>query len=229
MRRIVISDLHIGSKYYKAEQLSSFLKSEIYDELILAGDIVDLIKVPEFTERAIEVLESINFEKKIVYVVGNHDISLRGFIGRELFGISFVKEYVFKDGGRIFKIQHGDQYDSYGIINYHFPMVILSVLHDMFEQFFSFNLTKWWSEFQIKKRKLRRIWDILKWNGDADVFIMGHSHHPECVIWVNEDGKIKTYVNSGDWVSHSSYVSIENGVVRLNKYEQDNKNKSGNK
>lgn len=229
MKRVVISDLHIGSKYYKAEAIAQFLREEDYDELILGGDIIDLIKVPEFTERARKIAESIDFNKRIIYVVGNHDISFRGFIGKTVFGIEFVREYKFEEGGRKFKIQHGDQYDSVGIIKHHVCMTVLSVLHHMIEDFFSFNFTSWWTRYQLRKRKLRRIWDILKWNEDADVFIMGHTHHPECVVWINEDGHIKTYVNTGDWVSHQSYVTIVDGVVRLNKYGQDSKNEAGDK
>jgi len=55
----------------------------------------------------------------------------------------------------------------------------------------------------------------------VDVFIMGHSHTPEAVIWVDEDENIKTYINSGDWVAHTTYVSIENGVTRLKKFIDD--------
>ena len=72
--------------------------------------------------------------------------------------------------------------------------------------------------YKIKKRKLRRIWDILKWNEEADVFIMGHTHTPEAVIWVDKDENIKTYVNTGDWVEHSTYVIIKNGEVRLKNF-----------
>ena len=75
------------------------------------------------------------------------------------------------------------------------------------------------SEKKDKKRKLIRIWDIINLNNDVDVFIMGHSHTPEAVIWVDEDQNIKTYVNSGDWVSHTTYVTIEDGITRLRKFE----------
>lgn len=227
MKRVVISDLHIGSKFYRAEALAEFLSQEDYDELILGGDIIDLIKVPEFSFRAKQVADAIDFNKRIIYVVGNHDLSFRGFVGQTVCGIEFVKEYTFEEGGRKFRIQHGDQYDSMGIVRYHVCMTVLSIFHHMIENFLSFNITSWWTQYQMKKRKLRRIWDILKWNEDVDVLIMGHTHHPECVIWVNEDGDIKTYVNTGDWVSHQSYVTIIDGVVRLKKYEQNSQDKAG--
>ena len=94
-------------------------------------------------------------------------------------------------------------------------MKLVSIIHDWLERRFGRDLTTWYVNYKIKKRKLRRIWDILKLNTDVDVIIMGHCHHPEAVIWVDENQSIKTYVNSGDWVSHKSWVSIVDGVVRL--------------
>ena len=29
---------------------------------------------------------------------------------------------------------------------------------------------------------MKRIWDIVQWNNDVDVFIMGHNHTPEVLI-----------------------------------------------
>ncbi len=51
--RLIISDLHIGSMHSKEEALCQMLKDIEFDELILAGDIIDFIKVPTFTEKTI--------------------------------------------------------------------------------------------------------------------------------------------------------------------------------
>jgi len=59
MKRVVISDIHIGSQYFKAVELLRFLSEVEYDELILAGDIIDFIKVPEFTDRALAIAQLI--------------------------------------------------------------------------------------------------------------------------------------------------------------------------
>ena len=93
MKRIIISDTHIGSKFYKSEELLSFLKSEEYDQLILAGDIIDFIKIPVFTERCMEVFNVINCERDVIYIAGNHDESLVNLVGKNFFGINFVKRY----------------------------------------------------------------------------------------------------------------------------------------
>ena len=220
MKRIIISDTHIGTKFYKSEQLVSFLRTEDYDELILAGDIIDFIKIPVFSERCLEILEAIDYTKNIVYVVGNHDESLMGVIGKKFFNIDFVKRYDFEESGRKFRIEHGDAYDKGALANRVF-VKFLSVIQNMLEFTFNFDFTTWWTEIQIKKHKLRSIISILRHHPKIDVFIMGHTHIPEAVIWVDEDQNIKTYINAGDWVTHQTYVTINNGVARLKKFSEN--------
>jgi len=224
MKRIIISDTHIGSKYYQGEALANFLKEVEYDQLILAGDIIDFIRIPVFTRRALEIAKAIDFSKEIIYIVGNHDTPLKGFIGEEHFGMKFVSKYEFQDGGRRFRVEHGDDYDDVGFIHNNIIMSFISVSQSCIEHWFEINVTDLYTDWKVKRRKLRRIWDILKRNNDVDVFIMGHSHTPEAIIWVEPDQVIKTYVNSGDWVSHKTYVEIDDGVARLKKYgNNDNK------
>lgn len=220
MRRIIISDIHIGSKYYKGEALVSFLKEEKYDQLILNGDILDLIKIPAFTSRALEIFKCIDYTKEIIYVVGNHDIPFRGLIGHEFFGIKFVDKYEFEDAGRKFRIEHGDQYDESWVVHKQLLIKLISIFHAFFEDWLNIDLTTWWVNRLIKKRKLIRIWDILTWNNDADVIIVGHSHVPEAVVWVDEDQKVKTYINCGEWLGKQTFVCIEDGIARLKKYKE---------
>ena len=93
------------------------------------------------------------------------------------------------------------------------------VVQDMVGRLFNWNLSAWWQSLFYKKKQAKRIWDILQWNDDADVFIMGHNHAPEVLIWVNEEEEIKTYVNSGDWTEHCTYVTVIDGVTRLKKFK----------
>ena len=94
-------------------------------------------------------------------------------------------------------------------------MNIISVFQDLIERWWDINLTKWFHSLSVKKRKLRRIWDIIQWNDDVDVLIIGHTHTPEVLIWVDKNENIRTYVNCGDWVQNCTYVTIEDGVTRL--------------
>ena len=56
-------------------------------------------------------------------------------------------------------------------------------------------------------------------NDDTDVFIMGHNHNPEAIVWIQPGVTIKTYINSGDWVSHQTYVEIIDGIARLKEFK----------
>ena len=217
MKRVIISDTHIGSKFYRSNDLLKFLKSESYDELILAGDIIDFIKIPVFTERCMEIIDAIDVDKKIIYVVGNHDESLVGLVGKKFFNVTFLKRYDFEDGDRKFRIEHGDEYDR-GVLHNRIFVKILSVIQSILEFTFNFDLTTWWTEKQIKKHQLRSIIHILRHHPKIDVFIMGHTHIPEAIIWINEDQEIKTYINAGDWVTHQTYVTVTDGIARLKKF-----------
>ncbi len=218
MKRVIISDTHIGTRFYNKDSLLEFLKSEKYDEIVLAGDIIDFIKIPVFTQRCLEIVEQIKKSKKIVYVVGNHDESLIGLIGKKVMGVEFVKRYDFEDNGRKFRIEHGDEYDK-GVLHNRIFVKFLSIIQNMLEFTFNFDFTTWWTEIQIKKHKLRSIIHILRHHPKIDVFIMGHTHIPEALIWVDEDQNIKTYINAGDWVTHQTYVTVTDGVARLRKFQ----------
>lgn len=223
MKRIVISDTHIGSKYYKEEELISFLSTVEYDQLILNGDIIELLKMPEFSNRIKDLVNAINFSKEIIYVVGNHDVSLQGFIGQTIFGIKFVDKYEFEVDGKKFRIEHGDQYDEHlSLVQNRVFMSFLSLAQHHLEKWLDIDLSGWFTQWRFKRRKLLRIWDILNSNLDVDVVICGHFHIPECIIWVQADETVKTYANSGDWVSHSTYIQIEGDDVRLKEWKNGN-------
>jgi UDP-2,3-diacylglucosamine pyrophosphatase LpxH len=220
MKRLIISDLHLGSYYTKEAQLIQFFEENSdFDELILAGDIIDFIRVPYFTEQTAKLFNFVsNFPGKVVYIVGNHDLPFKNCVGHYMFGVHFENQYEFEEKGKKFRIEHGDRYEK-GIIHRRSLMNLISVIQDILERAFKWNLSAWWQSLFTKKKKARKIWDILQWNEDADVFIMGHNHEPEVLIWLNDDEDIKTYVNCGDWTDHCTYVTVIDGVTRLKKFE----------
>jgi len=217
MKRLIISDTHIGSKYYNKKELLELLKNKEYDQLILNGDIIEFLKIPTFTRKALEIVSAVDYDKEIIYVVGNHDLALSGLIGQDLYGVKFVEEYCFEEGGRKFRVEHGDKYET-GLVHRKNLMKIISLFQDLIERMFDIDLSSWLTNFKLKKRKLKKLWDIIDVNDDVDVLIIGHMHIPEVVIWIDHEEKIKTYVNSGDWVQHATYVEINDGVLRLRNY-----------
>lgn len=217
MKRLIISDTHIGSKYYNKNELLELLKNKEYDQLILNGDIIEFLKVPTFTKEALEIASAIDYDKEIIYVVGNHDIALAEIVGQEFYGIKFVEEYCFKEGGRKFRVEHGDKYET-GLVHRKNIMKIISLFQDIIERMFDIDLSSWLTNLKLKKRKLKKLWNVIDANDDVDVLIVGHMHIPEVVIWIDHEENIKTYVNSGDWVQHATYVEINDGVIRLRNF-----------
>jgi UDP-2,3-diacylglucosamine hydrolase len=159
-------------------------------------------------------------DKPIIYVIGNHDINLTEFENETIGGIKFVTKYQFNYRDRTYRVMHGHQFDT-GVVTWRFFMKVVSIFQDFLERWLRWDMASWLVKQKLKKRKLRRVWDILKWNKEADVFIMGHTHIPEAVIWIDEDEKIKTYVNTGDWIEHQTYAIIKNGQIRLKKYKKN--------
>ena len=165
--RLIISDIHMGSLHSKESKLKAFLNSVQFDEIILAGDIIDFIKIPRFTENTADLFQMIadmnHHGKRIIYIVGNHDIAFNKFIGKTIAGIEFVEEYEFEYCDRKYRIEHGDKYETC-IVHWRFTMNLISIFHDVLERIFKWNLAAWYVKYQQRKRKLRRIWDIMKWN-----------------------------------------------------------------
>lgn len=216
--RLIISDLHLGSAHTCESDLINLLQNTEFDELILAGDILEFLRRPTFTDITSKLFDFVcNLNKKVIYIVGNHDKAFSSFVGKKVGGIHFVKQYNFNYENRRYRVEHGDKYET-GIVNWRYTIEFISFMQNMIERIFNIDLTTWWAKKQIKKRKLKRIWDIVKWNDEADVFIMGHTHNPEVLIWVDKYENIKTYVNTGDWVFNCTYVVIKGGQVRLRKW-----------
>lgn len=218
--RLIISDLHIGSAYSKEEEILELLKNINFDELILAGDIIDFIKVPQFTLESSKIIEYLSkLDKKIIYIIGNHDSNLSSLKNISIGNFEFKDKYDFDYFEKKYRVVHGHQYD-HKFIKWHYLMIMISVIHDWMERFIKLNITSIFSKFLIRVRKLRSIWDVIKWNSDVDVIIMGHTHEPEVLIWVNKYGKIKTYANCGDWIDNQTYIIIKDKELRLKKYEK---------
>lgn len=218
-RRVIISDVHLGSFSSKEKSLLCFLKSIDFDELIINGDFLDLIKCPNFSETTLEIINFLaTCNKKIIYIIGNHDSQLSNFANNSLLNIEFKTSYSFEYSGRSYFVTHGDNYDS-GLVKYELFMKMMSVIQNFFEKTLKIDIGTMWSNFNNKKNKIKHFWSIVDSNISYDVVIIGHVHRPEVLIWVDKESRVKTYANTGDWVSNKTYIDISNGMLRLKKYE----------
>lgn len=230
MRRLIISDLHIGSLFSREDDIVNLLKKEKYDELILGGDIIEFIKIPKFTKKSLEIFNILlNITVPIIYLIGNHDVALNEFIDGSINNITFKKQYNFVDNDKKIRIEHGDDYDFF-YIKWEQLMNFICIISNIIERYLKIDLTKIFNYFininsnitsDIKVKKIASIIPIIKKNRDVDIFIMGHTHKPE-ILHINnihnkknDTNKYIIYCNSGDWVQHKSYIILENGNVTL--------------
>jgi UDP-2,3-diacylglucosamine pyrophosphatase LpxH len=121
-KSIWISDLHLGTKGCKADDLCKFLKYNVCDHLYLVGDIIDGWKLtrswnwPQSHSNVVRrILTSAKRGTKITWITGNHDEFLRDWIGNGLHigDIKLVNQcdHIGVDG-KIYLIVHGDMFDA---------------------------------------------------------------------------------------------------------------------
>lgn len=221
-RSIFVSDVHLGTKDCKAEQLNNFLKHNTCDTLYLVGDIIDGWKVRQnklrwkqsHTNVIRRVLGHAKRGTRVVYVAGNHDEFLRPMIP---LGISFgmveivnQTEHIGVDG-RHYLVVHGDMFDGItrlapwlSILGDRAYDLILRantrlnwVMHRMGFGYFSLSLF-------LKRRVKRAVDFIFKFEQNLadyckkrgfDGVICGHIHHAE----IKQISGV-AYMNDGDWV-----------------------------
>jgi UDP-2,3-diacylglucosamine pyrophosphatase LpxH len=222
MKTLIISDLHIGSKGCKTEEILELLKDESFERYILVGDIIDgwlFKKYKKFSYQHAKVIRrllKLSKNKDIIWISGNHDEFLRKYTPIELGNIKVVDEFI-EDG---IWYCHGDKYDGIvkmrwlgmlGSIGYDLAIVIdrflkrfnkktslSKYLKDNVKAAVSF-LVDFENEMvrQAKKRKCHTV-------------VCGHIHTPN---FKPIDGVY--YLNCGDWVENCTYVILTNNSLEL--------------
>src|SRR5271165_5389160 len=221
-RSICISDIHLGTKDCKADELIDFLKNNTCETLYLVGDIIDGWKIQQnrhkwkqsHTEVIRKILKHAKNGTRVIYIVGNHDEFFRPFIPYATgFGPIEMHNQIEHTGidGKRYLVTHGDLFDG---ITRLAPW--LSFLGDRaYDTVLSLNSRfNWirhrlgfgyWSLSRFLKQKVKKAVDFIfqfehnlvaycKKRG-FDGIIAGHIHHAE----IKEIGGV-FYGNSGDWV-----------------------------
>jgi UDP-2,3-diacylglucosamine pyrophosphatase LpxH len=221
-RTLIISDVHLGSKGCKAENVLKLLSSEKYDRLILLGDIIDgwLIKkyhwFPDSHVKVLKKILKISKKKKVIYITGNHDDFLRSYAPHSIGKISIVNEFI-EDG---IWLTHGDLYDGVvkirwlgilGSIGYDWAISIDIFLKRMgmkasLSRYLKNNVkqaVKFIAQFEteIARQSIKR---------DCNIAICGHIHTP-CDRYIDS----VRYINTGDWIENNSYVIWDGDDIKV--------------
>ena len=109
MKAIIVSDLHIGSRYFLRENFMQFLQNVPQDfEFILNGDIINnpYGKMKPADQLILDCFGEMSLRQKVVWVRGNHD---NGYIPDNLGKIQIKQHHALQK--RLF-VTHGDFFDE---------------------------------------------------------------------------------------------------------------------
>jgi UDP-2,3-diacylglucosamine pyrophosphatase LpxH len=235
LRSVFVSDVHLGSRDCRAQELLRFLGSVETDYLFLVGDIVDFWSLRRsfyWPEDHNEVLRVILAKAKegtqVIYVPGNHDDNIREFCGSLFGNMSIRRRYVHATAdGRELLVMHGDEFDTavkcsrwlarFGASAYEFMMRLNRSVNICRR---AFGMPYWSLATYLKLRLPKAVQYVAAFEQAAaqaarsrnlDGIVCGHIHRPG----MREIGGV-LYCNDGDWVeSCTALVEAPSGELSM--------------
>jgi UDP-2,3-diacylglucosamine pyrophosphatase LpxH len=226
IRSLFISDVHLGMKAIRVQQLINFLQAHRTETIYLVGDFLDGWRLSKnwHWPQAYNELFRILFEMaangtKIIYLPGNHDEFLREYLGTHFGDIEIVDTAIHHAAdGKRYLVIHGDQFDvvvrhakwlaHLGDWAYRSALAINGVVNWVRRRM---GLSYWslsaWAKHKVKNAVsfIGRFEEALAHEADrADVdgVICGHIHHADM-----HDKYGTRYINTGDWVESCTAVA----------------------
>ena len=213
VKTIVISDLHLGSKFCRYNQLLDFIRKLPPDtNLVLNGDTVDRwhSSFHEEHKTALEVLAAESLKRQVVWVRGNHD---KRFILQDPGKIEFKPSHCL--GNQLF-ISHG--YDFDGVM----PLgkAFIFVFRHMHHMRVRFGAEAVHVAFYAKR--FQRLYKVLRTNIRTNAaryaqeqgfgaVTCGHTHYAEDMMV----GGIR-YINTGAWTEDPIfYLDVTDNDMKL--------------
>lgn len=234
-RTIWISDVHLGTPGCQANYLLDFLKTHESETLYLVGDILDgwhLKKGWYWPQTHNDVVQKILRKgrkgTRVVFIPGNHDESVRQFIGLS-FGEIEVHEdaiHTLANGKRLW-VTHGDLFD--GVMQHarwlayvgDSAHTVILKLNRWFNAIRVRMGLPYWSLSQYLKHQVKNAVNFISAfehvmteearRRDCDGVVCGHIHKAE----IREINGI-LYANDGDWVeSLTALVEDFDGNLKI--------------
>ena len=217
MNAIIVSDLHMGSRFFQSEAFAGFLnRLPDFHELILNGDVLDRpqVKLAPMHQQSLDRIEQLSFRHKVIWVRGNHD---KGFMPAKLGRIEFRRRYTYN---RQILITHGDDFDNIMPRSRIF-MKAFRQMHDMRVRLGARPVhvaeyaKKWKSLYRVLRNGvMRNAVNFAHENGYKAV-TCGHTHFAEDLVLNSV-----RYINTGAWTelpAHFLYVTPQN--MRLSRVD----------
>lgn len=232
---LFISDIHFGRSDPEAERLVerdliSLLRSvrpEV-EALFLVGDVFEYFieyrhSIPKGFTRFMGLLaEWTDAGIPVHYYVGNHDPWHRDYFETEL-GVRVIRhDSVERLGDLSVYIAHGDGLGKGAILYARLKPILrhplpVAVYTGILPSDLGLGIARWYgrrfSKTGVNQKRvdaLRETARQLLTEKNADVVVMGHSHHPELTNW-----KEGLYVNPGSWFLHKTAAIIKDGETSV--------------
>jgi UDP-2,3-diacylglucosamine pyrophosphatase LpxH len=214
MNAIVVSDLHIGSRFFLHHDFEKFLRNIPEDcELILNGDIIDNPnkKLQPSHKKILNLIEKVSHRQKVIWLRGNHD---NGYVQNGYKHIHFKTHHTIEN--RLL-ISHG--YDFDGIMpRSQIFIKLFRLIHDIMIKFGSrpVHVANYAKKFELLYKVLRD--NVMKnavnyaLKNGYEAVICGHTHYPEDRVY----NGIR-YMNTGSWTeSPTFYLQMIGNEMILN-------------
>ncbi len=225
-RTIFLSDVHLGTRGCQANRLLDFLRDHESESLFLVGDIIDFWAMsrsihwtPAQNTVVQKVLRRARHGERVILIPGNHDETLREYVGTSFGDIQVIQEHIHVAAdGRRYLVLHGDEFDQVtrhhrwvavlGDIAYNVLVAINAWLSWLRR---TLRISGYWSLAGYAKRRVKRAVSFIFDFEDSvihaarerglDGVICGHIHSAT----IREVGGL-TYINCGDWVDSCTAI-----------------------
>jgi UDP-2,3-diacylglucosamine pyrophosphatase LpxH len=240
---LVISDIHLGTYGCNAEELLCYLHSISPKKVVLNGDIVDIWQFSKryWPKSHMAVLKYflnlISEGVEVCYVVGNHDETLRKFIGFEINNFSIQNKLLLElEDGKKAWIFHGDVFDvtmkhskwlaKLGGHGYDLLIVLNRLIN-----YISQKMGR--GKISLSKRIKNSVKSAVKFinnfedtaadiaiDNRYDYVVCGHIHQPIIKTIDTAKGQV-VYLNSGDWIENLTALEYNDGEWSLYEFCAD--------
>ena len=219
MNLIIVSDLHIGSRYFVTEAFEQFLSQMPGDcELVLNGDVINIPyeKLDPPHRKILDRIKQLSFRQKIIWLQGNHD---NGYVPDQFGEVVFKRSHSV--GNRLL-ITHGDDFDEIMPRNQLF-MKAFKLLHKVRVMLGARPVhvaeyaKKWEYLYKVLRKNVMTNAVKCAIENGYEAVICGHTHYAEDVVFNGV-----RYFNTGAWTEFPSYfLRVVDEKMFLSKFGVD--------
>jgi len=233
---VVISDLHLGSKASRRDDILDFLDKLSTETLILNGDIIDgwsLQRGSKWTKKDTKIIRKLlkisETGTNVVWLRGNHDEFLKDFISFDLGNIKIVEYWIHQSNQIRYYIFHGDILDVF-ITKVKWLAYIGSIGYDI-----ALWINRWYNRwrawrklpyYSISKDIKNGIKKATNFINDFEInavrLAKGKGCHVAVCGHIHQPSLKDEYMNSGDWCENcTALVETKDGNWKLINYHNN--------